>query len=120
MNGDEILKEASKLNVPPCLFTADIPLSMNEKGEPLSDKTTKDAYLREDEPDELGCYCMMRHFNSLRRQSIYGRTADFGEACEGCEKYLNDECHLEWEWNIMPIAKKAGLGPTFSPPKYED
>ena len=112
--------EARRLGIPLCIASAEIPMSLDSDGKPASDKTLKGALEREDGPDELGCYCMMRHFNAMLRQSKYNKVADPCEACNGCEKAVKGECHLEWEWNIMPIAKKAGLGPAYFPPRYEE
>ena len=82
--------------------------------------TVGEAFAREADVDELACFCAMRHINALQRQSCYKRTANWLEPCQGCPKYENDECNVDWLWNIMPIAKMGKLNPTLTPMKDKE
>ena len=82
--------------------------------------TVDEAFERNSEIDELSCFCVMRHINTMIRQMKYERVANLSECCEGCPKYFSGECGYNWLWNMMPIAKKARLMPNVSPSEYRE
>lgn len=56
-------------------------------------------------------YCIYQHFKAFWRQAAREEKADFGEPCAECEKYLNNECDLDWNAKINLISPEGKFSP---------
>ena len=59
----------------------------------------------ESQEEQQALDCMTRHIRTFLLQSSEGRTADYGEPCENCEKLK--ECNFDWLSIMDPLLERS-------------
>lgn len=58
--------------------------------------------------EQLSIDCIAQHLKIFHEQSVFDKTADFGEPCSTCPHAMK-ECRLEWLTRIKPLFDRTNI-----------